>query len=210
MEPDNFQQAWQAQSSQCRLMINADVLLKEVQRNQRQFSAIIFWRDVREVGVALVLAPIWIYLGIRLSLPWAWHLSVPAMLWIAGFMLVDRRRHRLRVPETEQTLRESVASSLAQVEHQIWLLRNVLWWYLLPLTAAMLAIGGHLAWEMRLGGWAALLAVALLMTQVVVVLVFVYRLNQSAVRSELEPRRKELEELLVGLRDEAAGRDSIA
>ena len=32
MEPDKYQQAWQAHSSQTRVTIDADLLLKEVQR----------------------------------------------------------------------------------------------------------------------------------------------------------------------------------
>ena len=53
MEPDKYQQAWQAHSSQTRVTVDADLLLKEVQRSQRNFRAMIFWRDFREVGVAL-------------------------------------------------------------------------------------------------------------------------------------------------------------
>ena len=37
MNPDDFKQAWQAQSSQTRLTIDAELLLKEVRRNQRRF-----------------------------------------------------------------------------------------------------------------------------------------------------------------------------
>ena len=50
MNPDKYQQAWQAQSSQTRVTVDADLLLKEVQRIQRTFRAMIFWRDFREVG----------------------------------------------------------------------------------------------------------------------------------------------------------------
>ena len=35
MNPDDFKQAWQTQSSQTRLTIDAELLLKEVRRNQR-------------------------------------------------------------------------------------------------------------------------------------------------------------------------------
>ena len=94
MDPDDFKRAWQTQSSQTRLTIDAELLLKEVEHNQRHFDATIFWRDVREVGTSLLMVPVWIYLGATLSLPWTWYLSVPAMLWVAGYMLADRMRHR--------------------------------------------------------------------------------------------------------------------
>ena len=200
MNPDDLKQAWQTQSSQARLTIDAELLLKEVQRNQWQFTVTIFWRDVREVGIAILMVPLWLYLGVTLSLPWTWYLTVPALLWIAGFMLADRMRHQRQPPEAGEPLRQRVESSLAQVEHQIWLLRSVLWWYLLPLALSMLAFLGQLAWEARPGGLLAVLPVVVIV--VVIVFAGVYWLNQNAVRCALEPRRQELEALLTSLKDE--------
>lgn len=202
MNPDNFQQAWQAQTSHTRPSIDTEIVLNEVRRKQRQFTACIFWRDVREVGVALLLVPLWFYLGLKLALPWTWYLTVPALVWIAGFMLADRMRHRRQPPQADQPLRHCVEYSLAQVEHQIWLLRHVFWWYLLPPTLSILAFFGQLAWLARSDGWLTALVTVFLVLVVVFVFGGVYRLNQNAVRSVLEPRRRELAALLMSLKDE--------
>jgi thiosulfate reductase cytochrome b subunit len=202
MNPDNFQQAWQTQSSQSRLTIDADLLLKEVQRNQRAFTAALLWRDVREVGTALLLVPLWFYLGARLSLPWAWYLTAPALVWMAGFMLAHRMRQKRQPPQPSQSLHQCVQSSLAQVEHQIWLLRNVLWWCVLPLGLPMLAFLGQIAWEGRAGGWLTALAMGGVGAVVVGALASVIWFNQKAIRLELGPRRQELETLLASLQDE--------
>jgi hypothetical protein len=201
MNPEDYKQAWQSQSPG-RLTINSELLQKEVRRNQRLFAAIIFWRDVREVGVAVLLVPVWLYMGAKLHLPWAWYLMVPALVWVAGFMVADRMRNKLHQPGPGEPLRQSVESSLAQVTHQIWLLRNVLWWYLLPFTVPALAFFGQVAWLVRSGGWPAALIFAQAITVAVAILVAVYRLNQHAVRRELEPRRQELEVLLANLKEE--------
>ena len=203
MNPDNFKQAWQTQSSQTRLTIDADLLLNEVRRNQQNFTASIFWRDVREVGTAVLMVPLWFYMGVQAgSLPWTWYLTVPVMVWIAGFMLVDRMRHKRQPPEPGDPLRQHVESSLAQVEHQIWLLRNIFWWYLLPPALSILAFFAQIAWEIRSGGWLTALVVAALVAIVATALAAVYWLNQNAVRLQLEPRRQELEALLASLNDE--------
>jgi len=139
MGSDVYQQAWQAQARQTRVTVDANLLLKEVQRNQRDFRAIIFRRDFLEVGVALVMLPYWFYAGAVHSLPWTWYLTVPALIWIIGFFLIDRMRHRQTASEPGNPLLESVKDSLTQVEHQIWLLRNVFWWYLLPPTISISA-----------------------------------------------------------------------
>jgi hypothetical protein len=207
MDPDSFKQAWQTQPSQTRLTIDAELLLKEVRCNERYFSAMIFWRDVREVGVCLVTVPVWLYLGAKFSLPWTWYLAVPALLWVAGFMLVDRMRHARQPPGPGEPLRQRVESSRAQVEHQVWLLRNVLYWYLLPLALPVAAFFAQVAWQESGGGWWAALALGGVIAPAVIVFAGIYWLNQYAVRCELEPRRQELEALLMSLEDEtpAAG-----
>jgi hypothetical protein len=202
MNPDDLKKAWQRQTSQTHLLIDTELLLKEVRRNQAYFAAIIFWRDIREVGVSLLGIPVWIYLGAKHSLPWTWYLMVPAMLWIAGYMLADRMRHNRQPPELGEPLRQRVESSLAQVEHQIGLLRNVLWWYLLPLSLAALAFVGQVTWQERSGGWWMALSASGVVAIVAIVFGCVYWLNQYAVRVELEPRRRELETLLLSFDDE--------
>jgi hypothetical protein len=68
----------------------------------------------------------------------------------------------------------------------------------------MLAFFGHVAWRGRAGGW--MTAVALLGPVTVAAAIFagVYWLNRYAVRSSLEPRRRELETLLKSLEEEPA------
>jgi hypothetical protein len=153
MDSDLYQQAWHAQSSQTRVTIDADLLLKEVQRSQRHFRATIFWRDFREVAVGLLMLPLWFYLGSSLSLPWTWYLVVPAIIWVAGFILMDRIRHKQKPGKPGDPLLECVQASLTQLEHQIWLLRNVFWWYLLPFTIAILAFFEQVAWLKHNGFW---------------------------------------------------------
>jgi hypothetical protein len=202
MNPDEFKQAWQTQSSRIRLTIDAELLLKEVQHNQQHFTAMIFWRDVREVGVALLLVPVWLYMGTKHSSPWTWYLAIPALLWVVGYMLVDRVRHNRHQPEPGEPLRQCVQSSLALLEHQVSLLRNVFWWALLPLTLAIVPFLGQVAWQERSGGWWMALALSEVVALVVVVFGGVYWVNQYAVRCGLEPRRRELETLLMSLADE--------
>jgi hypothetical protein len=153
MAPDEYQQAWQAQSSQQRVTVDADLLLKEVQRSQRGFRATIYWRDFREVGIALLLLPLWFYLGAVTSSPWTWYLTMPVLVWMAGFMLVYRKRHMKKPSEPGQPLLHCVKNSLDEVEAQIWLLRNILWWYLLPPSASISAYFIHVGWLARAEGW---------------------------------------------------------
>ncbi len=152
MSLDKYQQAWKAEASQVQVTVDADLLSKEVQKTHEAFRSMVFWRDVREVGTSLVMIPIWFVMGIVMSLPWTWYLTVPALLWIAGFMLVDRRRHPQRPSDPGEPLLFYVKESLAQVEHQIWLLRNVFWWYLLPPSISLMAFFTDVTWQSS-DGW---------------------------------------------------------
>lgn len=200
MNPDPYQEAWKMQPTHPPLAIDADRLLAEVREGERTFAAMIFLRDAREVGVSLVMIPIWIVMGVKIGLPWTWYLTIPGLVWIAAFMLIDRRRQRRKRPAAGESLRGHVEESLAQVEHQIWLLRNVVWWYLLPLAIPIFAFFGQVSWRMRhLGGWEAVAGFSMMVAIVTAVFGFIAWLNQAAVRSTLEPRRQELVTLLQSL-----------
>lgn len=202
--PDDFQQAWQSQG---RPSIDVALLLNEVRRNERLFTAMIFWRDVREIGVSLILVPVWIYLGIRFSLPWSWYLTVPAVVWIAGFMMMDRMRNH-RESDEHDSLRDRVENSLRQVEHQIWLLRNVHWWYLMPVTVSILVFFAHVTWKTQTAfDWISCLTIVGLVAFVLITMGFIYWLNQWAIHSHLKPRYEELESMLAGLKEESGPKD---
>ena len=195
MDPDDYQQAWQEHTSQTRVSVDADLLLKEVQRNQEDLTATIFRRDFVEIGVGLLLLPLWFYLGVKFSLPWSWYLGVPAILWSIGFFLVDCFYYRPAPAHPSEPLLNSARESLAQVEHQIWLLRNIFWWYILPFTLAALAFFVHVTWLLS-RSWLYLLDLVLFVAAVDIVIFF---MNQRAVDRQLEPRRRELLALLASL-----------
>ncbi len=75
-------------------------------------------------------------------------------------------------------------------------------WRSLPLAISILAFLSQVAWQVWSGGWLPALAVAGVVVMGVIILAGVYRLNQDAVRTELVPRRQELEALLTSLKDE--------
>ncbi len=210
MSPDEYQQAWRAESDQTRVTVDSDLLLQKVRRNQESFRAMILLRDYREAGIAILMIPLWLYLGIRFSEPWTWYLTVPALIWVSGFIVVDRLRHPQKRKWQDDSLLSSAKESLTQVEHQIWLLRNVMWWYLLPLLIPLLAFCGHVVWQVSRSWGEAMGAALPVFAIVLAVYTLIYFLNQYAVRKQLEPRREELVMLLAGLCEESTGEVSGA
>lgn len=192
MNFETLQQRWQQQETRSPAKVDASLVLQEVRRNHRSFERTIFWRDFREVGAALVAT---IYFVFR-ARGWTDYLLAAAAAGVGIYILVDRLRQRKNRPSQSESLRSFVESSLLQVRHQSWLLRNVLWWYLLPLMTPVLISIAVQADHLRQG-----------MRQSVIILVMtwlIYKLNQNAVRTQLVPREQELERLLAGIEEPPA------
>lgn len=178
------------------MIIDVSILLKEVQQNKKQFDSIIFWRDLREAGVSLVMMvvfAVWAIYTQTLVLLF----PAAACLFVAIFMIIKRMRFRKKHPYCTHsgTLSECTQSYLADVNYQIWLLKNVFWWYLLPFVLGISIFWIWVAWMARDS------VIALLFIIGCFVFLFVtyrgiYLVNQKAVAQELEPRKDELEELL--------------
>jgi Na+/proline symporter len=198
MNFEDFQKSWQSQDAGAKLSIDTDVLLKEVRRNQQQFWATIFWRDVREVGVAFLLTLYFSYYGLRHH-DWTDFLVGFACFGVGTFMIVDRVLQRRKKPVSNDSLKTCVETSLLQVNHQIWLLKNIFWWYLLPIAAALGISIGYSTWHSRHDGVTAVTGFVFSVLLCALIYWGVYWLNQSAVRKNLEPRRLELKTLLASL-----------
>ena len=199
---DKFQQAWKADAAQTRVSVDPGLLHAEVQRNQQDFRSKVFWKDFSEVLLAMSMVPLWFYLGFRFSLPWTWYLVVPAIIWGAAFIVVDRRRHPQKPSEPDESVIDCVQNSLVEVEHQIRLRRNIFWWYLLPYSIPIMAFFVHVCWMSASVWWEFVIGASAFGLFLFVVYGFSYYMNQWAVRKELEPRRKELLALISTLQDE--------
>jgi phosphoglycerol transferase MdoB-like AlkP superfamily enzyme len=198
MNFEELQKAWQSQNPGATVTINTDLLLKEVRCNQHHFWMTIFWRDAREVGVAAFLTWLFLHWAIR-DREWSLYLLSFSCFGVGLFMLVDRWLQRRKRPVTNDPLRSCIEASLLQVNHQTWLLKNVFWWYLLPLAAAIgISICAGI-WRTRQAGFSVMKGWVVFVLFGVLIYWGVYWLNQFAVKKYLEPRRQELESLLASL-----------
>jgi positive regulator of sigma E activity len=187
MNFESLQQRWQQQETRSQVKVDASLILQEVRRNHRSFEAMIFWRDFREVGAALFVT---VFIIIR-GRDWTDWLLAVAGAGVGIFLLRDHLRQRKQRPRASEDLRLYVQHSLGEVRHQSWLLRNVLWWYLLPLMVPLLISMVVNAASFRQG--------AIFFSTTLVLTWLIYWLNQHAVRKQLVPREQELERLLAGI-----------
>lgn len=196
---------WQKDAAAAKLIIDSDMLIREVKRNKDAFESSIFWRDFREVGVSVVMVGVFLH-GAFKSKDNIWiagSLVVVSImcLYVAAFFLVDRRIQRKKEAKHTDPLLACIESSLIQVNHQIWLLKNVFWWYLLPPGIGIALFFFVVNWQLFKVLPAKLVLPGCLFSTLFVAVVFlgVYWLNQYAVRKGLIPRKEELETMLKNL-----------
>lgn len=200
MNFDELQKNWQEQKIPDLIQIDSAILLRELQRNKQSFDVTIFWRDFREVAVALILIVCVVYDTIKTG-DYKLLYIAGACVFIILFLLIDRLRQSQLNPDPgpNAPLRQTAEYSLARVRHQIRLLKNVFWWYLLPIAAAIAIIyldGIHWNPAELIAG---LPHSAIIPVGGAILFTGIYFLNQLAVRYDLQPRRQELEILLTRL-----------
>jgi hypothetical protein len=198
MNFEQLQNQWRQQTEGESIMVNTDILLKEIRRNKHYFDAMIFWRDVREAGIAFILFFVFFHAGIKFQ-TWTWYVMSAGCLFITAFLVIDRYLQKFKKTKNDNSLLACIEISLLQVKHQIWLLKNVFWWYLFPIAAGGLLVGGHMAFIMN----DTLTAILKDFSGDVLIWgglgLVIWWINQCAVKTDLVPRKEELEELLKSI-----------
>lgn len=199
---DELQETWQSQQSSFKIKIDSNLLLKEIQRNKKHFEYAVLWRDLREIVVGFVITIFFLYHGLK-STAFAWPLLLLAflVLGVVVFLIADRVIQKKKQPKFGDSLVGCIQSSLANVKHQVWLLKNVLWWYLLPPGIGIgIFVGSVVLKIIQKKGLVHILLFPFAYLVCCFLLFWgVYYLNQRAVRKYLTPRKEELEYLLQSL-----------
>jgi hypothetical protein len=198
MDFDELRKAWQEQRPPDDGPYNEKRFRRMVDK-MHSFNGVLAHRDAGEIGAAMLLGVLTLAGSFFLALhAWVWVLAAACQFGVGLYIVVDRLRRR-EAP-AEDNVRESLERALREVDHQAQLLRSVALWYLLPYGLSMAMVLGDM--------W---LRMAVIVTPIkdvsflliVVILLgstgYVYWLNQWAVKYQLLPLRRELEEALSDL-----------
>jgi hypothetical protein len=194
MNDDALKKLWQEQKIQSEPLPSDSEQIAQMKQKMKTFDKHIFWRDVREVGVCILILPIFVLFLLHsptvLAQVGCWIVILSA-LFIAGRLIHARRRVPAASPTA--TLRETLRTEIEKVEVQIRLLRSVLWWYVLPII-----IGADLFF---VGVNRKPVDDAVYLSVTAALSAFLYWINLRAVKTYLLPMKKELEAALDDSRD---------
>lgn len=149
-------------------------------------------RDRLETGTALLLLPLFAWLAFRTPHPVS---AMGAAIVAVACVGIPIRLHLARrvAPDPALPTAEAVPRALARIRAQQRLLNSVAWWYLAPLgVGVVMFVAGSPAAPWFKIGYALLTALGLGL---------LLHLNRRAVRRELAPVARDLEQWLAGLDD---------
>jgi hypothetical protein len=208
MNFEALQKAWQCQKPGPIFPIkDPETLLRDLRLIHRASNRVNLLADIFVVGVEAFMVPYFLYAAILYG-DWAFYVMASGCLFIGVFILADRWVQRRRRPATNDTLLSWTRSSLMQVKHELWRSKNVFWWYVMPLEIGFASVAASQAWRAshQLRRTASDVWIGVLQAGVFALICgllgwTVFWLSQRSVRKQLEPRRKELEQLLASLKE---------
>ncbi len=211
MNPDEqLKRAWQSQFSGRRPALNEGLILQQFRRHQHDFRFSLYGADLLMVVLGCALLGVTGY-GVYLSARWAawaaWGMLL-MLLPIGGFtvsIIIDRLRHLHRHPWRDTSIKACAESMLAEINHRIWLCRNVVWWFILPVI--FIADAGfrcYVAWNTSsiTGATDAVSLIAPALVEAVITGAVIYFLFRWLVAKNFQARKRELEQLLLSLKSE--------
>ena len=176
--------------------IDPNELAGSIAKAHRKDQFRLLWLNVQEVVPCIVLAVAFALGAREVPRPAAAIAAALIVLAVGGFLLVTSIRHHLADRRWDVSMRDQVARRLAQVRHRAKLYRSILWWYLLPLLAAIALIlyaVGELGEAIREPVSVGIIAV---------IFVGVYILNRWYGRTRFESEVERLEALLADFEEE--------
>jgi hypothetical protein len=189
-----------------------DDIIAACRKRVRKFRWELLFSDILEIGVGLAM--VWVWAGPFTRLfpqhPGMMYVGAAALLFVCVFLTVARvLRYRNDKPAFV-SVSDEISRQLYAVNQRIWLLRHLIWWYLLPGTIAAFTVWYAAAAEslpsfssMEEGRGTAYLILFLVeafaVTVCVCVDVGVYFLNQWGVRKYLVPLKEDLTKILRDL-----------
>ncbi|WP_431121431.1 hypothetical protein [Flagellimonas flava] len=191
-------QIWQSSPKHERIKFEKSKLMLDVQSSLDRLDRAIRFRDFIEIGAAIfVVIPIFGYQiynqpNILAKFGAVW--IVVYCLYVI-YKLLNVKKSK---PEESGSYMEYLKQSKTYLERQKSLLDSVVYWYILPsLPGVIIMVTGIL--ELYRKSWKEVIGIKhlwILLLLIIAITIFAYLMNKRAVKKELVPRLKKVDELI--------------
>ncbi len=202
MKLDELKEAWKSQDT--RTTVRTVLLLESIQKKQRRYNRYIWLRNIRE-GWLTILAAVFFTCFAESDVEskvqlWPFYLAMLILFGIGVFRVLDNRQQKRRALEYKDSTLSFIECSLLNINHRIWLLENMIWWWVLPVVVGGILI---IAQIIMLVGWQEPALFWKLGKGVGIagmILGVLYWENLWTARKYWQPRKAELEAIADGLK----------
>lgn len=193
MNLDDLKRDWQSRPEPSEPAMSETEIIDFVTRRSATFDRTIVRRDRREAIAAVIV--ILLFIPALIHGPWLSRAGVLVVLGAMAFIFhkLARARGARAAEHADLSLRELLNAERTKIDAQIRLLESVLSWYVIPPAIGVLMVDAGVTGI----GWLTVGYGAF----IVLLCIWIYRINQRAVRSQLIPRREELDRLIQQLRE---------
>jgi hypothetical protein len=200
MNWNDLKTIWSSQDLSAGPGADLATLQRSFETKRRKLARGLFRRDLVEAVAGVLVAGVFAYTGWQMGRAgWPIALAVVLMLGLTGFFVQQRvRAHRQRLG-SDAPLLAKLEADLAELRHQRCLLLNVGKWYLAPCIAAAAIVACTALVHAPIPLAPKLLAGGIMLLLLALTYWSVWALNRRAVRSQIDPRLEELEELYQSL-----------
>ena len=202
MKLDELKEAWKSQDT--RTTVRTVLLLESIKKMQRRYNRYIWLRNIRE-GWLTILAAVFFTCFAESDVEskvqlWPFYLAMLILFGIGVFRVLDNRQQKRRALEYKDSTLSFIECSLLNINHRIWLLENMIWWWVLPVVVGGILI---IAQIIMLVGWQEPTLFWKLGKGVGIagmILGVLYWGNLWTARKYWQPRKAELEAIADGLK----------
>jgi hypothetical protein len=175
--------------------------IDKARREARRLARKVWIRDLQEIGAAVTTTAFFLAIGFMIggTVLIGASLSSLCLLLATTVLIVSRIQQARENRAPRPTLKAEMEAERRAVERQRWLLGNVTLWYLGPIALAIASFIAGVEAGTPSSDYTFLVVYAIV---VIALFVVIRYWNQSTVRRELDPRIRELEELLHDLEKE--------
>lgn len=194
MEKETLTGIWKKVSNDNLIQIKKNNFQMEINNKVSQLESAINSRNKLEIFVAILIMPFAVYKGLNaptLISQIGAFLLIPSLLLII-YKLISGQK--LKKYDLTKSLNEFLNHSYAVLKQEKQLLGSVIYWYILPgfISLSIYFIGKN----------SGLVKTALALSILALVNVFVYYLNMRAVKNQIEPVIKRIDQTLKELNSE--------
>jgi hypothetical protein len=175
--------------------------IERARTEARKLARKVWIRDLSEIGAGVTTAAFFLGVGLFVGGGVLVGAGVAALClaFVTGFLIRTRVQQARENRQPRPTIRKALELERKAVQRQRWLLRNVALWYLAPTGLAIAAFIAGVEASSPASNYSFLIFYAIIVGLLFLV---IRHWNLSTARRELDPRIRELDQLLQELEED--------